>query len=248
MQTPSNRRTARPRRHAADEGNDVMEVDGARILVPGATGELGSALARSLHSGGAVLHLAGRDETALRSLQSQLPGVWTSTFDAYALDACAALTRQAAQQMGGLDAVVTCIGVPAFGPADHTSDAVAEHLMIVNAQAPIAFLRAALPLIQPGGVLAALTGVIAGNPPAHMADYAAAKAALAAWLEAVGKEQRRRHIALIDLRLPHINTGFANRAIAGRPPQLPPGLPIAAAVEMVMDALVAASTVSGQAS
>lgn len=90
--------------------------------------------------------------------------------------------------------------------------------------------------------------MIAGNPPAHMADYAAAKAALAAWLEAVGKEQRRRHIALIDLRLPHINTGFANRAIAGRPPQLPPGLPIAAAVEMVMDALVAASTVSGQAS
>ncbi|MFD3475948.1 SDR family NAD(P)-dependent oxidoreductase [Streptomyces sp. NPDC058695] len=225
-----------------------MEVDGARILVPGATGELGSALVRCLHDRGAVLHLAGRDEAALRRLRDQLPGARTSTFDAYELDACAALTRRAVEQMGRLDAVVTCIGVPAFGPAHHISDAVAEHLMIVNAQAPIAFLRAALPLMEPGGVLAALTGVVAGNPPAHMADYAAAKAALAAWLEAVGKEQRRRHITVIDLRLPHVNTGFANRAIAGRPPHLPPGLSITGAVDRVMDALDAVRAVPSQAS
>ncbi|MFD4712535.1 SDR family NAD(P)-dependent oxidoreductase [Streptomyces sp. NPDC058430] len=246
--TSSNRRSGRRRHHAADEGSAPMEVDGARIFVPGATGELGSALACGLHSRGAVLHLAGRDETALRTLQERLPGVGAGTFDAYELDTCAALTRHAAEQMGGLDAVVTCIGVPAFGPADRISDAVAEHLMTVNAQAPIAFLRAALPLMEPGGVLVALTGVVAGSPPAHMADYAAAKAALAAWLEAVGKEQRRRRIALVDLRLPHINTGFANRAIAGRPPHLPPGLPISAAVESVMDALVDARTLPGQAS
>ncbi|WP_338703393.1 SDR family NAD(P)-dependent oxidoreductase [Streptomyces sp. Q6] len=219
-----------------------MNINGARILLPGATGELGSALARKLHNRGALLHLAGRNETVLRRLQDELPGVRTSTFDAYDLDACAALTRRAAEQMGGLDIVVTSIGVPAFGPADRISDAVAEHLMTVNAQGPIAFLRAALPLIPPGGVLAAITGTVAGNPPAHMADYAAAKAALAAWLQAVGKEQRRRQVTLIDLRLPHVNTGFATRAAAGRPPHLPPGLPIAAAVELVMDALADAET------
>ena len=38
-----------------------MELTNARILVAGATGELGSALARALHDHGAQLGLAGRD-------------------------------------------------------------------------------------------------------------------------------------------------------------------------------------------
>ncbi|MFD8566927.1 SDR family NAD(P)-dependent oxidoreductase [Streptomyces sp. NPDC059639] len=214
-----------------------MDIEGARVLVPGATGAIGSALARTLHGSGALLHLAGRDEAVLRTLGEQLPGVLTSTFDAYDLDGCAALTDRAAERLGGLDAVVTCVGVPAFGPAETVSDAVAEHLMTVNALAPVAFLRAALPHMTSGGVLVALTGVVADAPPAHMADYAAAKSALAAWVEAVRKEQRRRHVTLVDLRLPHVETGFAGRAVAGRPPRLPPGLSVPAAVALVMAAL-----------
>ncbi|WP_372348552.1 SDR family NAD(P)-dependent oxidoreductase [Streptomyces sp. KL116D] len=220
-----------------------MDVDGARILLPGATGEVGRALAHRLYSAGATLHLAGRNETELRALQGRLPGTGASSFDAYDLDSCAALTRRAAQRMGGLDAVVSCIGVPAFGAADTISEAVAEHLMTVNALAPMAFLRAALPLVTAGGVLAAVTGVVAENPPPKMADYAAAKAALAAWLHAVRKEQRR-HVAVVDLCLPHLDTGFAGRAVAGQPPKLPRGLAVPAAVDLIMRELTGPETVA----
>ncbi|MEU6824196.1 SDR family NAD(P)-dependent oxidoreductase [Streptomyces atriruber] len=213
-----------------------MEIAGARIVIPGATGEIGAALTRRLHDAGASLVVAGRDEAALHRLRADCPDALTASFDAYDLASCAALTHWAARELGGLDAVVTCVGVAAFGAAESVSDAVAEHLMTVNALAPIAFLRSALPLIGAGGVLAAVTGVVARTPPATMADYAASKAALAAWLSAVGREQKRRRVSVIDVALPHVATGFADRAVSGRPPSLPTGLPVSRAVDLIVEA------------
>ncbi|MEU9918039.1 hypothetical protein [Streptomyces sp. NPDC051001] len=39
-------------------------------------------------------------------------------------------------ELGGLDGVVVCLVVAAFGPAPEISDAVAEHLTAVNSLAP----------------------------------------------------------------------------------------------------------------
>ncbi|MEU2548726.1 hypothetical protein ABZ618_25360 [Streptomyces roseolus] len=56
-----------------------------------------------------------------------------------------------------------------------------------------------------------------------MADYAATKAALALWLRVTGREARRDGITLLDARPPHLDTGFATRAVVGPPPALGPG-------------------------
>ncbi|MFJ3670403.1 SDR family NAD(P)-dependent oxidoreductase [Streptomyces sp. NPDC090106] len=210
---------------------------GARVLVPGATGEIGAALVARLHSLGARPALAGRDPDALAAVQAACADAPARTFDAWDLDACAQTVTWAAGELGGLDGVVVCVGIGAFGPAEEMTDAVAEYLVGVNALAPMAFLRAAAPRVADGGVLAAVTGVVAEAAPARMADYAAAKAALATWLTAVRREQRRRGVSVLEINLPHMDTRFAERAVQGEAPRLPPGLPVEQAVDAVVRAL-----------
>ncbi|MFJ9724897.1 SDR family NAD(P)-dependent oxidoreductase [Streptomyces sp. NPDC101209] len=214
-----------------------MELRGARILVPGATGEIGGALAVRLHTLGARTALAGRDREALTRVSAACGHAPACAFDAWDLDSCAKTVDRAVAELGGLDAVVVCVGVAAFGPVGEVEDAVREHLMAVNALAPMAFLRAAADQVPEGGVLAAVTGIVAEAAPARMADYAAAKAALATWLTAVRREQRRKGVSVLEVNLPHMDTGFAARAVVGEPPPLPPGLPVTEAVDAIVEAL-----------
>ncbi|WP_282701742.1 SDR family NAD(P)-dependent oxidoreductase [Streptomyces sp. CC219B] len=217
-----------------------MNLKGARVLVPGATGAIGGALAERLHAHGARPAVAGRDPVALDRIAAACGGAPARRFDAYDLGRCADTVTWAADALGGLDAVVVCVGVPAFGPAASVDDATVEHLFTVNALAPMAFLRAALPVVSPRGVLAAVTGTVVDLLPAGMADYAAAKAALAAWLAAVRRERRHTGPAVLDVRLPHVASGFAERAVVGRPPALPHGWTVQRAVDTTVDALVTA--------
>ncbi len=98
-----------------------------------------------------------------------------------------------------------------------------EELFEVNALGPMAVIRAALPHVADGGAVAVLTGVVAELPLAGMAGYAASKAAMASWLGSLRRELRRRRIAVMDARLPHMDTGLVDRALTGLPPRLPPG-------------------------
>ncbi|MFF4858508.1 SDR family NAD(P)-dependent oxidoreductase [Streptomyces rubiginosohelvolus] len=214
-----------------------MNVTGARILVPGATGAIGSALSERLHQRGAHIAVAGRDREALARLADVCGNVPSRRFDAYDLDTCADTVTWAHEALDGLDAVVVCVGVAGFGPAEAVGDAVAEHLVAVNALAPMAFLRAALPLVPRGGLVAAVTGIVVDMTPAGMADYTASKAALAYWLSSVRREQRRKGVDILDLRLDHVESGFAQRAVVGTPPDLPRGQSVQEAVDKVMEAL-----------
>lgn len=89
----------------------------------------------------------------------------------------------------------------------------------------------------PDGTVAAITGVVAEHPQPFMADYSASKAALAAWLRAVRREQRARHVRVLEVSLPHQDTGFAGRAARGTPPALPPGADLDAAITHLVAAV-----------
>lgn len=220
-----------------------MSTAGSKVLVVGATGAVGGALAGVLHGRGARCAVAGRDAGRLAERARGWGGCPARVFDAYDVDGCAALAGWAREALSGLDAVVTAVGTVAFGRSEDTSDEVLEHLVAVNALAPIAALRAALPLLPEGGAVAAVTGVVAERPMPGAADYSASKAALSAWLTAVRREQRRRGVHVLDARLPHMDTGFADRAVAGSPPPMPPGADLDAAVRAVVDALASGAAV-----
>ena len=203
----------------------------------GATGVLGGALARALHEKGARLALAGRDDAALAALSHELDDAPTATFDALDLDRCAAVVAESADALGGLDLLVVAIGVAGFGPGEGEDDAVTEHLLTVNALAPMALVRAALPRMGKGGAVAVLTAIVADYPTAGMPAYSASKAAISGWLTALRPEQRKRGVTVFDIRPPHIETGLAGRAIAGQAPPMKEGTTVDALVGLVVDGL-----------
>ncbi|MFF3677882.1 SDR family NAD(P)-dependent oxidoreductase [Streptomyces sp. NPDC002120] len=210
----------------------------ARILVVGATGEVGRLAATELIGRGAHLALAGRNERRLAELAAS-SGCPTRRLDAYDLDACAGAGPWARAKLGGLDGVLVTIGVAGFGPAVEVPNAAAEHLMTVNALCPMAVLRGAVPAVRDGGFLAAVSGAIVNAPLTGTADYAASKAALACWLGVLAREERRRRIAVVDARLRHLDTGFASRAVVGSPPPLRRGRDPGPEVRALVDDLIA---------
>lgn len=135
-----------------------MTVRGVRVLVVGATGEIGGVAARQLTGQGAVTALAGRDRRRLARTAEELGGRPWQPFDAYDLDGGAGLAGWAETALGGLDALVVAVGVAGFGPATDVSDASCEHLFTVNALAPMAVVRGALPVLSAGGAVVVVTG------------------------------------------------------------------------------------------
>jgi len=197
-----------------------VEVSGTRILVAGASGALGGALAGELADAGARVALAGRDPARLGALGEAL-GAPAVTLD---LGAPEAAVGAAADALGGLDGLVVATGRVAFGPAAELPDDVARELFAVNALGPIGLVRAALPRLveSGGGAIVALSAVVADFPTAEMAAYSASKAALSAYLSALRREVRRAGVHVLDVRPGHLDTGFEGRALAGHPPRLPP--------------------------
>ncbi|WP_336027834.1 SDR family NAD(P)-dependent oxidoreductase [Geodermatophilus sp. FMUSA9-8] len=214
-----------------------MELTGAKVLVAGATGVLGGALARALADAGARVALAGRDGGRLEALAAELGGAPASAVDAVDVDAVRTAVDAAAGSLGGLDAVVVAWGVVAFGPAADADDAVTEELFAVNALAPMSLVRAALPHLADGGAVVLLSAVVADAPTLGMAEYSASKAALSAWASVLRRELRGRSVAVLDVRPPHVDTGLVDRALAGTPPRLPAGHDRGEVVAAVLDGM-----------
>lgn len=216
----------------------AMDLDGARTLVAGASGALGSGIARALHARGAKVVVGGRRREPLNDL-ADLVGTSPVLFDVVDGDSCRRAVGQAVEQLGGLDLLVVAVGVAAFGPAVEADAAVVDELFAVNVLGPMSLVRAAAPSLTESdrGRVTVLSAILADLPTNQMAEYSATKAALATWLEVLRRENRRA-FGVLDVRPPHLDTGLETRALAGTPPPLPSPRPAGEVVDAVVEGIV----------
>jgi short-subunit dehydrogenase len=208
----------------------TTRLDGARILIAGASGGLGAPLTRLLAARGSRLTLVSRSAERLETLAAGIrPRPATQALDLTAKGAAALAVRGAIDAHGGLDGVIFAAGAVAFGPVAELQESTLETLLAINVVAPVQLLRAAYPfLLESAGAgrspfLVNLSAVVAEQPTAGMAAYSASKAALTGFDAAAARELRRARIRLLDVRPPHTATGLATRPIAGATPTLAPG-------------------------
>lgn len=201
--------------------NDSSRSAPFSALVAGATGGLGSAIARQLADRGATLTLVSRNRDRLNSLD--IPGR-KHALDLRTSAAATEAVELARTNAGRLDVVVNAVGVVAFGPVDELTVDVIEELFLTNTFVAMFLARAAMDVLEPGGVVVNLSGVIAEQNLPGMSAYGASKAAVKSFDEALAREARRRKIRVIDARPPHTETGLAERPIAGNAPKMPTGL------------------------
>lgn len=204
----------------------MTDLQGAHVLVVGATGGLGSAIARHLAAAGCRLTLSGRRVDVLDALAGELGDVVVATVEADLTQPGAPdqIVSRATEGQQPLRGVVYAAGVVAFGALDDLDDDVLDDLLLVNFLAPVRLTRAVVPVLGKGAFLVHLSAIVAERPTAGMAAYSATKAALTAFDAATAIELRRRGIRVVDVRPPHTETGLAGRPISGTAPRLTHGL------------------------
>jgi uncharacterized protein len=123
-------------------------LPGATVLVTGATGGIGHAIARALAARGARLIVSGRRAEVLQALTDEL--------DARAV-ACDLASREAVDRLGaeaaqaGTGVLVANAAVPASGLVTELKPAQIDRMLEINLRAPIALTRALLPpMVQRG--------------------------------------------------------------------------------------------------
>lgn len=202
----------------------------------GASGALGSLIAKDLAGRGARVVLVGRDEDRLRAVGlDDAPRVVADLTDATAGERIVQAAREA---YGRLDGVVNAAGVVAFGPLVDTDDAVVEDLFMTNVIGPLWMIRRVAPVLaESGGFVCNISAVVAEQPMPGMSAYAASKAALTAADKALVRELRRMKVSVIDARPPHTETGLATRPLAGEAPTLPQGLDPQAVARRIVQAI-----------
>lgn len=216
--------------------NRTYLLDGASVLLAGATGGLGRAIGIEMARRGAVLTLVSRSIERLEELD--FPGAHAA-LDLRSPEACAAAVAAAVDYCGHLDIVVNAVGVVAFGPVDELSIDTMEELFLTNTFMPIMLAQAALRVLRPGGAIVNISGVIAETNLPGMAAYGASKAAVRSFDQALAREARRRDVRVLDARPPHTETGLAEHPLAGTAPRMPLGLAPEHVAKVVCDALEA---------
>lgn len=117
-----------------------MEISGSKVLLTGATGGLGHAIARALAAKGAQLILTGRRVDVLEPLASEL-GARALAVD---LSEPAEVDRLLVEA-GELDILVANAALPGSGPLDSFTLDQIDRALDVNLRAPIALAHALAP-------------------------------------------------------------------------------------------------------
>ncbi|GAA0997265.1 SDR family NAD(P)-dependent oxidoreductase [Subtercola frigoramans] len=216
----------------------MTTLDGAVVLVVGASGGLGSRLASRLTAAGAVVVRGARNPQTLAGPDAYLA-------DLTSPGAAAALLLAAEQaHPEHLDGIVIAAGAVAFGPIGELADDTLDELFAINTAAPIRLIRGAIPRLAQSAAagrkpfIVTISGIVAESPTAGMAAYSASKAALAAFVQAASRELRRSGIRVIDARPGHTETGLAGHPIAGSAPAFAPGLDADTVAERIITAIV----------
>jgi 3-oxoacyl-[acyl-carrier protein] reductase len=178
----------------------MFDLSGMTALVTGASGGIGSAIARGLAAQGARLAISGSNEEKLGRFAAELGGdpvaVPCDLGDRAAVDA---LVPRAVDALGGrLDILVNNAGVTRDNLAMRMKDEEWDQVITVNLEAAFRLIRAAAkPMMKARfGRVISITSIvgITGNP--GQANYAASKGGLTAMSKALGQELASRNITV----------------------------------------------------
>jgi 3-oxoacyl-[acyl-carrier protein] reductase len=178
----------------------MFDLSGMTALVTGASGGLGSAIAKALAGQGARLAVSGSNIDKLESFRSGLGGdhvaLPCNLSDGAAVDA---LVPQAVEALGGkLDILVNNAGITRDNLLMRMKDEEFDEVIRVNLDAAFRLMRAAArPMMKARfGRIISVTSVVGvtGNP--GQANYVASKAGLIGMTKAVAQELASRNITV----------------------------------------------------
>jgi len=196
-----------------------MKVAGLTALITGASGGIGSAIARELADRGASLILVGRDASRLEGLASGLSLQERSAVvlvaDIAKPEAAVDLVERARERVGEIDMLINCAGVQTFGFFAEEEVSSLPDLFGINVVAPMAMTRALLPhLLHRGRGRIVNVGSIFGSIGFPcFASYSATKFALRGFSEALRRELKGTGVGVTYVAPRFTRTAFNGDAV-----------------------------------
>jgi 3-oxoacyl-[acyl-carrier protein] reductase len=178
----------------------MFDLSGMTALVTGASGGLGSAIAKALSDQGARLAVSGSNAEKLEAFRASLGGdhvaLPCNLSDGAAVDA---LVPQAVEALGGkLDILVNNAGVTRDNLLMRMKDDEFEQVIAINLEAAFRLMRAAAkPMMKARfGRIVSITSVVGATGNPGQANYVASKAGLVGMSKAVAQELATRGITV----------------------------------------------------
>jgi 3-oxoacyl-[acyl-carrier protein] reductase len=192
----------------------MFDLTGRKALVTGASGGIGEAIARALHTQGAIVGLHGTRVEKLEALAGEL-GDRTKIFpaDLSNRDEVKALGQKAEAELGGVDILVNNAGITRDGLFVRMSDEDWDSVLEVNLAAAFRLTRELThPMMRRRfGRIINITSVVGvtGNP--GQANYCASKAGMIGFSKSLAQE-----IASRSITVNCVAPGFIESAMTGK--------------------------------
>ncbi|MBD2294246.1 SDR family oxidoreductase [Anabaena sphaerica FACHB-251] len=164
------------------------------IVVVGATGGIGSALARKLATNGAKLVLAARDKVKLTTLANELPGkVLTVPTDITQPQQVDALIQATLAHFGQIDVLVNAAGLGILKPYNNIEPAELDRILDLNLKGCFYTTQAAAQEMQKrrAGHICNLVGILGKHSMAMAAAYSASKFGVVGFSKCMAEELKR---------------------------------------------------------
>lgn len=173
------------------------ELEDRVVLITGATGYLGRALARGFGGAGATLFLTGRNAEALTGIGSELTAQSLAA-DLTAENAATSVVNRVVEDAGRIDTLIINAGILADGLVAGLSDDDLGRVFELNVMVAFRMLRAALKpmILNRSGNIVVVSSTAAQRPGVGQAAYASSKAALETLVRTTARETATRGIRI----------------------------------------------------
>ncbi|MBK7766806.1 MAG: SDR family oxidoreductase [Sulfuritalea sp.] len=191
-----------------------MQLNHARILLTGASGGLGEALAGQLSAAGAALLLTGRNADKLAAIRLAA-GAECVRLPADLATAEGIADAAAAARRFGANMLINNAGVGGFGLLESQDWAAVERILTTNLLVPVRLTHALLPWLkqQPAAAVVNIGSAFGSIPFAGFAAYSSAKAGLRGFSQALRRELADSSVRVIHIAPRAIDTPLNTEAV-----------------------------------
>lgn len=195
-----------------------MKLKGKLILLTGASGGIGQAIARRLAAQGARLILVGRSTLQLNALARELQVLANEGFvlqaDITSRNGRETIRTALLALQEPLDVLINCAGVNLFGMLEDNDPEAIEQLVNTNVTATILLTQLALPFLNKNsGRIVNIGSSFGGLGYPGFSAYCASKFALRGFSEALRRELSDSQIQVAHLAPRATNTSLNSEAV-----------------------------------
>jgi short-subunit dehydrogenase len=190
----------------------MEKLNGKRVLITGATGGIGSQVAKLLAAGGAELFLTGRRSDKLSELADALRLPATRTFAAELSDPdmVQSLAARVSEQFESIDILINAAGIGIIKPLEQLTTDDFKKTLDSNLVATFLLVKAFLPgmKLTGKGLIINIPGVLGKVPMAGAAAYSASKYGLVGMLQSIREELKRTEIRITNVFMGGVDSPF----------------------------------------